>query len=172
MPAREAMPTPTDGPTGCAPTSCSALSQEATSRPPISRRVAGSRTIPAESIARGFGLRARLRAAAAVRPAVLFLFLGAGEGALFLDQRFAVGDRDLVVIRVDFGKGQKAVPVAAVIDEGRLQAGFNPRHLGKIDISGKLALVYGLEVELFDLVPVHHDDPSLLGMRRVDKHFL
>src|SRR6516164_4818898 len=46
---------------------------------------------------------------------------GLGNGALlFLDQRLPVGDRDLVVIWMNFREGQEAVPVAAVVDESRL----------------------------------------------------
>ena len=77
----------------------------------------------------------------AARAAIILVILGTGKGALFFQQRFAVSDRDLVVIGVNFGKGQKAVPIAAVINKGRLQRGFNPRHFGQIDVSGKLALV-------------------------------
>jgi hypothetical protein len=50
--------------------------------------------------------------------------LGRGTAAFFLGLRFEqglpVGDRDLVVVGMNFGKGQEAVPVAAVIDERRL----------------------------------------------------
>ena len=49
-------------------------------------------------------------------------------------QRFTVGDRDTVIIRVDFGESQKAVAVAAVIDKGGLQRGFNPRNLREENI--------------------------------------
>ncbi len=39
---------------------------------------------------------------------------------LLLEQGLTVGDRDLVVVGMNFGKGQEAVPVATVIHEGRL----------------------------------------------------
>ena len=117
----------------------------------------------------GLGTRLRTRTAAA---AVLFFFLGAGIGALFLDQRLPVGHRDLVIIRVDFGKGQEAMAVSAIVHEGRLQRGFDPRHLGQVDVPGQLALVYGLEIEFFDLVSVDHDHPGFLGVGGVDKHLL
>jgi hypothetical protein len=45
-------------------------------------------------------------------------------------QRLAILLRDLVIVRVDFGESQEAVPVAAVIDERRLQRRFDPRDLG------------------------------------------
>src|SRR5580658_5110943 len=50
------------------------------------------------------------------------LVIGFALRALFvLDQGLPVGDRDLIVVRMDFAKGKKAVAVAAVIDEGGLQ---------------------------------------------------
>jgi len=73
---------------------------------------------------------------------------------------------------MDLGEGEEAVPVAAVIDEGRLQRRLDPRHLGEIDVSGDLPLVDRLEIELVNLGSVHHDHPSLLGMGGVDQHFL
>ncbi len=61
------------------------------------------------------------RAAAAVG-AVLALFLGLAMGLfLGLDQCLPVGDRDLVVIGMDFAEGEEAVAVAAIFDEGGLE---------------------------------------------------
>ncbi len=57
-------------------------------------------------------------AAAAVR-AVVFLILSMGAG-LLVEERLPVGNGDLVVVGVDFRKGEKAVPIAAVLDEGGL----------------------------------------------------
>lgn len=51
-----------------------------------------------------------------------------------------VGKRNLVVVRMDFRKSEKAVAVSTVIDEGRLKRGFNPRYLGKVDIAADLLL--------------------------------
>jgi hypothetical protein len=54
--------------------------------------------------------------------AVFALLLGLAMGAFVrLDQRLAIGDRNLIIVRMDFAEGQKAVPVATVLDEGRLQ---------------------------------------------------
>ena len=66
---------------------------------------------------------------------VFLVALAGGIGPLFSQQGFAVGDGDLVIIGVNFRKCQKPVPVAAVIDKGRLQRRFNPRHFGQIDIA-------------------------------------
>ena len=52
---------------------------------------------------------------------VLVLFLGLAMGALVgLDQGLTVGDRDLVIVGMDFAEGEEAVAVAAIFDEGRL----------------------------------------------------
>ena len=84
---------------------------------------------------------------------VVVLFLG-----LFAHQRFAVGDRDLVVVGVDFVERQEAVTIAAILDEGRLQRRLNARHLGEIDVASELLLVLAFEIELFNAVPIDHHD--------------
>ena len=49
-------------------------------------------------------------------------FFGLAMGAFVrLDQRLAVGDRNLIIIGVDFAEGQEAVAVAAILDKGCLQ---------------------------------------------------
>ena len=50
-------------------------------------------------------------------------------GFVLGDKRFAVGDRDLVVVGMNFTKGQETVAVAAVVDKGSLERGLDPRHL-------------------------------------------
>jgi len=37
---------------------------------------------------------------------------------------------------MDLGKGEKPVPVAAVIDKGGLQRRFDARDLGEVDVAG------------------------------------
>ena len=69
------------------------------------------------------GLGLGCRRIAASRPVLVDLAL------LGLDQRLPVGDRDLVVVGMDFRKGEEAVAVAAVIDERRLQRRLDPRDL-------------------------------------------
>jgi hypothetical protein len=62
------------------------------------------------------------RTAATVAGTVFGLFLGLPMGAFVgFDQRLAIGDRNLIIIGVDFAEGQKAVTVAAIFDEGGLQ---------------------------------------------------
>ncbi len=101
------------------------------------------------------------------------LIVGGALGALlFVDQRLAVGDRDLIVVRVDFAERQEAVAVAAVIDESGLQRRLDARHLRQIDIAAELLTVCGLEVEFLDAIAAQYDHPGLLGMGRVDEHFV
>src|ERR1700722_12637606 len=73
-----------------------------------------------------FALNALVAAAAArtavARPpavgTVFALFLGLAMGALVgLDQGLTVGDRDLIIIGMDFAEGQKTMAVAAILDE-------------------------------------------------------
>ena len=45
-------------------------------------------------------------------------------------QRFAVGHRDLVIVRMDFVEGQEAMAIAAIFHERSLKARFDPSDLG------------------------------------------
>ncbi len=74
----------------------------------------------------GPGLRP---AAPALAAAVLLGLERLGIGALLGQKRLPVGDGDLVVVGMDFREGEEAVAVAAVIDEGRLERGFDPGDL-------------------------------------------
>src|SRR6185312_198602 len=110
---------------------------------------------------------------AAAAGAMIGVGIGGALGALFLgDQRLSVGDRDLIIIGMDFRKGEEAVPVAAVIDEGRLQRRLDARDLGEIDVTAKLLAVGAFEVEFLDAVAAQDHDPGLLGVGRIDQHFV
>ena len=112
------------------------------------------------------------RAAAAVG-AVLALFLGFAMGLfLGLDQRLPVGDRDLVVVGMDFAEGEEAVAVAAIFNEGGLERGFDPGDLGEVDIPAQLLALRGLEVKLFDAIAADHDDPGLFRVGGIDQHLV
>jgi hypothetical protein len=123
-----------------------------------------------------FAMAAAARIAVARAAAVgtiLGFFLGFAVGALVgLDQRLPVGDRNLVVIRMNFAEGQKAVAVAAVFDEGGLQRRLYARYLGEIDVSTQLFALGGLEIKLFDAIAADHDDPGLLRVGSIDQHFV
>ena len=61
-----------------------------------------------------------------------FVFLGfrLRDCHFFGDQRLAVRDGDLIIIRMDLGKRQKAMTIPAIVDKGSLQRGFDPRDFG------------------------------------------
>ena len=84
--------------------------------------LAGNR-LAADHIARAVGAAVAVAvASAAPVGAVIGIGIGGAVVALFLfNQRLPVGDRDLIIVGMDFGERQEAVAVAAVIDEGRLQ---------------------------------------------------
>jgi hypothetical protein len=104
---------------------------------------------------------------------VLVFFLGLAVRALVgFDQRLTVGDRDLVIVRMDFAKGEEAVAVAAIFDKGGLQRGFDARDLGEIDIAAKLLALGGLEIKLFDAIATDHDNPGLFRVGGIDQHFV
>ena len=66
---------------------------------------------------------ARIAMARTAAVGAIFGFLfGLAMGAFIrLDQRLAIGDRNLIIIRMDFAEGEEAVTVAAIFDEGGLE---------------------------------------------------
>ncbi len=96
-------------------------------------RLAGQRLVAIGALLGAFMLAAA-GATAAVGPMLLLVVLAMGA-ALFLEQRLTVRDRDLIIIGMNFGEGQKTVAVAAVVDEGGLKRGLHPSDLRKIDIA-------------------------------------
>jgi hypothetical protein len=104
---------------------------------------------------------------------VLALFFRLAMRALVgLDQRLTVGDRDLVIVRMNFAEGEEAVAVAAIFDEGCLQRRLYPRDLGEVDIAAQLLALGGLEIKLFDAIAADHDDPGLFRVGGIDQHFV
>ena len=104
---------------------------------------------------------------------VFVLFFGLAVRAfLGLDQRLTIGDRDLVIVGMDFAEGQEAVAIAAILDEGRLQRRLNAGDLGEIDIAAELFALRAFEIEFFDAIAAHHDHPGLFRMGGVDQHFV
>lgn len=112
-------------------------------------------------------------ARAAAMAAVLVLFLGFAMGTLVgFDQRLTVGDRDLVVVGMDFAEGQEAVPVAAILDEGSLQRRLYARDLGEVNVAAQLFALGSLEIKLFDAIAADHDDPGLFRVGGIDQHLV
>jgi len=57
---------------------------------------------------------------------------------LLRDQRLPVGNRYLIIVRMDFAEGKKAVAIAAIVDESCLQRRLDARDLGQIDVAAQL----------------------------------
>jgi hypothetical protein len=101
--------------------------------------------------------------------AILAFFLGLAVGAFVrLDQGLTIGDRNLIIVRMNFAEGEKAVTVAAIFDEGSLQGWFYARDFGEVDIAAQLFALGGLEVKLFDSIAADHNDPGLFRVGGVD----
>ncbi|MFC7691387.1 hypothetical protein ACFQY5_19255 [Paeniroseomonas aquatica] len=73
---------------------------------------------------------------------------------------------------MDFGEGQEAVAVAAVFHEGGLKAGFDPDHLGQVDIALERTFGRGLEVEFLEPRAVQHHHAGFFRVGCVDQHAL
>jgi hypothetical protein len=105
--------------------------------------------------------------------AVFRLLLGFAMGAFVgLDQGLTIGDRNLVVVGMDFAEGEEAVAISAVLDEGGLQRRFDARDLGEIDVAAQLLALRGLEIKFLDAIAADHDDPGLLRVGGIDQHFV
>ena len=100
---------------------------------------------------------------------VFVLFLGFAMGALVgLDQSLTVGDRDLVIVGMNFAEGEEAVPVAAIFNKGGLQRRLYSGDLGEIDVAAQLFALGGLEIKLFDSIAANHNDPGLFRVGGID----
>ena len=103
---------------------------------------------------------------------IVFFTVGGIVLLLLFQQGETVGDRDLVIVGVDFGEGQKAMAVAAVIHEGCLQRGFNPGYLGEVDVTFEGFAIDAFEIEFFNAVAAGHHNAGFLALAGVDEHFV
>src|SRR4051812_4244320 len=111
--------------------------------------------------------------AAVAAGAVFGFLLGLAMGALVgFDQRLTVGDRDLVVVGVNFAERQETVAVAAIFDKGGLQRRLYPRDLGEIDIAAQLLALGGFEIKFFDAIAANHDNPGFFRVGGIDQHLV
>jgi hypothetical protein len=105
--------------------------------------------------------------------ALLALLLGLAMGTFIrFDQGLAIGNRNLIIVGMNFAEGQKAVAVAAVLDEGRLQRRLYAGDLGEVDVAAQLLALGGLEIKFFDAIAADHNDPGLFRVGGVDQHFV
>src|SRR5919197_4624476 len=76
-----------------------------------------------------------------------------------------------VTVGMDLSQGEETSSLAAIIDEGRLQASFDLDDDGFVDVTFVLLLVGGFVVELFENPICHNCHTVLFGILRIDKHF-
>jgi hypothetical protein len=139
----------------------------------LGRGIGASDDVALDALAMTAAAGVAVARAAAALGAVLALFLGLAMGLfLGLDQRLPVGDRDLVVVGMDFAEGEEAVTVAAIFDERGLKRGFDPGDLGEVDIPAQLLALRGLEIKLFDAIAADHDNPGLFRVGGIDQHLV
>ena len=100
---------------------------------------------------------------------VLSLQMGA---TLFFEERDPIRDRDLIIVRVNFGESQKAVAIAAIVDEGRLKRRLHARHFREVNIASQRFLIGGLEIEFLDFITAQHHNPGFFRVGGVDQHFV
>ena len=108
-----------------------------------------------------------------VRCLVVRCPIGLGTQGLFFGQQcFAVGDRNAVVIGMDFAERQETVTITAVIYKGGLERRLDLGDLCEIDIALELRLSGGFVVEFFDPSVGNHHDPRLVRVGGIDQHTL
>ena len=92
-----------------------------------------------------------------------------GRMLRFLAQQcLAILFGDLIIIRMNFREGQETVAVTTIIDERRLQRGFDPGYLGEIDISLELPMFGRFEIELLNPTSLDDCHPGFFLVARVD----
>nr|WP_315772223.1 MULTISPECIES: hypothetical protein [unclassified Bradyrhizobium] len=116
--------------------------------------------------------RTAVPVAAAIGAVLAFLFGFAMRALLGLDQSLPVGDRDLIIVRMDFAEGQEAVAVAAILDESGLQRGLNAGNLGQVDVAAELLALGRFEIKFLDAVAADDNDPGLFRVGSIDQHLV
>ena len=116
--------------------------------------------------------RARAAMTAATTLAVRLVLVLTVGARLLIEKRLPVGDRNLVIVGVNFREGEEAVAIPAVVDESGLQRRFDARHLGQINIAAQRLLACRFEVELFDPITSEYDHPGLFRVGGVDNHLV
>ena len=110
---------------------------------------------------------------AAAAGAIFRFFLSLAMRAFVgLDQGLTIGDGDLVIVGMDFAEGQKAVAIATVLNEGRLQRWFDAGDFREVDVAAQLLALGRLEIKFLDAISAHHNHPGLFRMGGIDQHFV
>ena len=106
----------------------------------------------------------------------LFFFLFAkcgffsGSLGFFSQKTFTVFFGDLIIVRMDFGKSQESMAIAAIIDESRLKRRFDPGYFCEIDIAFELLVLGRFKIKLLNPVSCYDCDPGFFPVTRVDEH--
>ncbi len=103
---------------------------------------------------------------------LILILLGACFFLLHLQQALPVRDGDLIIVGVDFAERQETMAVAAIFDEGRLEARLHADNLGEIDIAFELLPGLGLDVEILESATFQHHDAGFFRMGGIDEHTL
>ncbi len=103
---------------------------------------------------------------------VFFFFFPPSLLGFHLDQALTIGDRNLIVVRVNFAERQEAVAIAAIFHKCGLQAGLYANNLGEVDIALELPFRRCLDVEIFKSGTVQHHHAGLFRVGGVDQHAL
>ena len=73
---------------------------------------------------------------------------------------------------MDLVERKEPVPVAAIVDKCRLQGRFDPRYFCQINVAAQLSPRGRFEIEFFDSVAAHNNDPGLFRMRGINEHLI
>ena len=87
---------------------------------------------------------------------------------LLFQQFLAITYRNLIIIGVNFVKGEEAVSIAAIFHKGRLQRRLNAGDFGKINVTAKRRFGLRLEVEFLNLIVVGHHHPRFFRVDGID----
>ena len=71
---------------------------------------------------------------------------------------------------MDFVKRQKAVAIAAIFDESRLQGRFDTGYFGEVNIAAQRRFGARLKVEFLDLIVLGHNHPCFFRVDCIDQH--
>ncbi len=102
----------------------------------------------------------------------LFFLMLLHELFLLGQQRLAVGDRNAEIVGVNFRERQKAVAVAAKIDESGLQRRLDARHLGQKNTSLQRFAEFAFVVVFDKAFAVDNRNPGFFLMGCVNEHSL
>ena len=88
--------------------------------------------------------------------------------AFLAQQCLAVLARDLVIVGMDFAEREKAVAIAAIFDERRLQRRFDAGYTCEINVALDLLAIGRFKVEFLNTVSLEDRHPGFFLVARID----